>query len=121
MTTWIHVNKQEIETATDFILEYEITNSHGIEKELFVLSLDGSFNHVATPSDINTYPINAALAKDLGFYRSNKTSITKATKSLIIAQESDIKKRLNLVVTTWSNLEKNTHFGGIDSFTIESE
>lgn len=119
MSTWLQVQKDQLEDSENFTTTYIIVNSHNLPKEVFVYDINDEFSHVAVPSEISKYPITKEAAVD--FYRLNIVSKTSASKTEILNFEKDIERRMRLLTTAWQNNESTADYGGTNSFTINAE
>lgn len=99
---------------TSFKLVVDVTMAAQIPRELFVYTTSNEPSHVATQDDILRYPVGeaAALAQNLGFYRTAHYERSFGTASLAAYVASHVQQRLERVVRE-VGASNDAPFGGV--------
>lgn len=118
----IFVEKCETDDLTadkPYRVELILTPAEGITANLFVLSVNDDWQHVASADDIDRYPETIALASDVGFYRVNRMTRAfqrKVDRSTFVV---DVLATLRATLKVWQG-ESAVITEPVEHFTLEA-
>lgn len=124
MATWAVLSVTEVADPTNWqwSVRLSIPNAGGIDKELFVVSVEtGEYSSVALARDLEVYPTSReeAIEKNLSFYRVSETQKVWDRQSKAAEFALFVRARVNLVVADWAYEEK-VAFGGEHTYVYTS-